>query len=91
MAKWLSVGPKLLILHEPTQAVDVGARQDILRQIHSVADTGVSILLVSVETMDLAEACDRVLVYSGSGTLDEIKTNDPDEILDLVYSRSVAS
>jgi len=46
MAKWLSVGPKLLILHEPTQAVDVGARQDILRQIHSVADTGVSILLV---------------------------------------------
>jgi len=41
--------------------------------------------------MDLAEACDRVLVYSGSGTLDEIKTNDPDEILDLVYSRSVAS
>jgi len=31
------------------------------------------------------------LVYSGSGTLDEIKTNDPDEILDLVYSRSVAS
>jgi len=67
MAKWLSVGPKLLILHEPTQAVDVGARQDILRQIHSVADTGVSILLVSVETMDLAEACDRVLVYSARG------------------------
>ena len=71
IAKWLSVGPRLLILHEPTQAVDVGAHQEILRQIQKVANDGVSVLLVSVETMDIAEVCDRILVFSVDGTLAE--------------------
>ncbi len=86
MAKWLSVGPKLLILHEPTQAVDVGAKQDILRQIHKVADTGVCVLVVSTDVMDLASVCDRVLVFSGAGHLSEIETRSGDEILEMIYA-----
>ena len=88
MGKWLSVGPKLLILHEPTQAVDVGAKQDILRQIHQVADTGVSVLVVSIDATDLAVVCDRIYVYSAVGGLSEIRTQDADEILDKVYTVS---
>ena len=53
LGKWLSVGPQLLILHEPTQAVDVGARQDLLRAIQRAARSGVAVLLVSVEPSDL--------------------------------------
>ena len=61
-AKWLSVEPDLLVLHEPTQAVDVGARADLLRAIVETAGRGVGVLLVSMEPSDLAEVCDRILV-----------------------------
>ena len=61
-AKWLSVEPDLLVLHEPTQAVDVGARVDILRAVAETAAHGVGVLLVSIEPADLADVCDRILV-----------------------------
>jgi ribose transport system ATP-binding protein len=86
LAKWMTVGPKLMILHEPTQAVDVGARSDILTAVHQAADAGVSVLLVSVEAADLAAACDRILVYHGPDRLEEIRTDDPDTVLDAVYA-----
>ena len=88
IAKWLTVGPKLLVLHEPTQAVDVGAHQEILRQIQRVANDGVSVLLVSVETMDIAEVCDRIFVYSVDGTLSPATSREPDDILDMVYGQN---
>jgi len=40
LAKWLSIGPSVLVLHEPTQAVDVGARQDILAALRRAAEGG---------------------------------------------------
>ena len=61
-AKWLSTDPDLLVLHEPTQAVDVGARADLLRAIGDAAAAGRGVLLVSTEPSDLVEICDRVLV-----------------------------
>ena len=87
-AKWLSVEPDLLVLHEPTQAVDVGARVDILRAIADTASRGVGVLLVSMEPSDLAEVCDRILVQGHGGTLREIRTEDPDEVLHAIYSES---
>ncbi len=57
-AKWLSIVPSLFVLHEATQAVDVGARQDILAAIQRVAETGVGVLLASGEPCDLVEVCD---------------------------------
>jgi ribose transport system ATP-binding protein len=89
LAKWMPVGTKLMILHEPTQAVDVGARSDILNAVHRVADSGVAVLLVSVEAADLAAACDRILVYHGPRRLDEIRTDDPDTVLDAVYATAL--
>jgi ribose transport system ATP-binding protein len=87
-AKWLSVQPDLLVLHEPTQAVDVGARVDILRSIGATAEGGVAVLLVSIEPSDLAETCDRVLVFGPGGTLRELRTDDPDVILQATYSET---
>lgn len=90
-AKWLSVRPDLLVLHEPTQAVDVGARVDILRAIGETAADGVGVLLVSIEPTDLAETCDRILVFGRGGHLTEIRTQDPDEVLHAIYSESALS
>ncbi len=85
LAKWLTLGPTLMVLHEPTQAVDIGARQDILASVQRVADTGASVLLVSSEPEDLASACDRVLVC-GEGGLVEVETLTPDAILEHIYA-----
>ena len=47
VARWLLGNLKLLILEEPTRGVDVGARQEIYRQIRQLADSGLGILLIS--------------------------------------------
>jgi ABC-type sugar transport system ATPase subunit len=46
------------------------------------------VLFVSVETLDLTEVCDRILVYAPDGTLTESTSREPDDILDLVYGHS---
>lgn len=89
-AKWMSVGPKVLVLHEPTQAVDVGARAEIMRAIRAAASEGIGVLLVSIEPSDLAEACDRILVHR-NGNLTELSRSTPDEVLDAIYSTQVTS
>jgi ribose transport system ATP-binding protein len=65
LAKWLQMGPKVLMLHEPTQGVDMGARQQIFRVIREQADRGAGIMICSTEYEDLAHLCDRVLVLRG--------------------------
>jgi ribose transport system ATP-binding protein len=90
LAKWLATDPKLLILHEPTQAVDVGARQDLLRAIRGVAERGVAVLLVSSEADDLAALCDRVLVYAPSDGLQELHDFTPDTIIAAAYGTQPA-
>jgi ribose transport system ATP-binding protein len=60
----MSVAPTVLIIHEPTIGVDVGAKADIFRLIANSAELGLSTLLVSVEYEDLARVCDRVIVIN---------------------------
>jgi len=65
LAKWLTARPRLLLLHEPTQGVDVGARQDIYRFVKAAATLEqTSVLWVTTEFGELAEVCDRVIVLS---------------------------
>ena len=85
LAKWLNAGPALVILHEPTQAVDIGARRDILRVLRNSSESGVSILLVSSEADDLAAACDRVLVYRPGAALTPIADHSADGIIAEIY------
>lgn len=63
LSKWLLNRPQVLVLHEPTQAVDVGARADILATLRQEAHAGMGILVCSLETDDLAAICDRVLIF----------------------------
>ncbi len=85
LAKWFNLGPTLLVLHEPTQAVDVGARQDILNALRRAADSGMSVLLVSAEPDDLAAVCDRVLVYTPGQGLRPVTELTPDQLIEQIY------
>jgi len=65
LAKWLLARPRLMLLHEPTQGVDVGARRDIYRFVKSAAALQhMAVLWVTTEFGELAEVCDRVIVLT---------------------------
>ncbi|MDX6685950.1 MAG: ribose transport system ATP-binding protein, partial [Baekduia sp.] len=64
LAKWLQTRPALLLLHEPTQGVDIGARRQIFRRIRSAAVDGAAVVCVSSDYEQLAMICDRVLVFA---------------------------
>ena len=63
LAKWLSTKPRLLVLHEPTQAVDVGARLTIVTAIRAAAAQGCAVLVAGSDENELALLCDQVLVF----------------------------
>ncbi len=65
-AKLATTKPDVLILHEPTQGVDVHAKVDIYRIISEVAEQGAGVLIISSEVRELLGVCDSVLVmYRG--------------------------
>ena len=68
LARWLRTAPRVLLLDEPTQGVDVGAKASIYRHVREVADRGTAVLVASSDAAELAHLCDRVLVFR-SGTV----------------------
>jgi ribose transport system ATP-binding protein len=63
MAKWQQTKPRVMLLHEPTQGVDVGARQQIWEMIRSSTST-TAVICASSDYEQLAAICDRVLVVA---------------------------
>jgi L-arabinose transport system ATP-binding protein len=64
LARWLAAGPRLLILDEPTRAVDVGAKAEIYRLIDRLARDGMAIMLISSEMPELLSLSDRIVVMA---------------------------
>jgi ribose transport system ATP-binding protein len=65
IARWLRRRPKVLLLDEPTQGVDVGARSEIYQLIRNATESGTSVILVASEPEELAHSSDRVAVLRG--------------------------
>ncbi|WP_102026535.1 sugar ABC transporter ATP-binding protein [Salirhabdus sp. Marseille-P4669] len=62
LAKWLAANPKLLILDNPTQGVDVGAKEDIYDIILKLAEEDIAVVVLSSEAQEIIRICDRALV-----------------------------
>lgn len=66
LAKWLAANPRLLILDNPTQGVDVGAKEEIYETILKLAEEGMAVVVLSSEAQEIIRLCDRALVmYHG--------------------------
>jgi rhamnose transport system ATP-binding protein len=73
LARWLAADPTVLILDEPTQGVDVGAKAEIHRLMGDLAGRGIAIIMISSELPEVLGMSDRIAVmYGGTvvGTLD---------------------
>lgn len=62
IAKWLGIGPGVLILDEPTRGVDVGSKKEIYKIMQDLASQGVAIIMVSSELPEIIGMSDRVAV-----------------------------
>src|SRR5919198_730819 len=65
LARWLAVQPRLLIVDEPTQGIDVGAKAEIHALLRELARRGVGILMVSSDLPEVLGMCDRIVVMAG--------------------------
>ena len=84
LAKWLSAEPQVLIFDNPTQGVDVGAKEEIYDIILKLAEAGVAIVILSSEAQEIIRLCDRAMVmYHGEirGELSDGELNDQNIML----------
>lgn len=88
LAKWMQTTPKLVLLHEPTQGVDVGAREQIFRMLSAAAEAGTSFVCSSSDYEQLAAVCDRVLVIGNGRVVRELTGPEvgKDRIAEQVYN-----
>jgi len=76
MARWLRREPRLLLLDEPTQGVDVGARADIYRIVRQATESGSLAIVVASDFEELAAVADRVLVLRHGRIVAEVTGSD---------------
>lgn len=96
LAKWLATDPKILILDEPTRGVDVAVKSQIHSEIVRLAESGLSIIVVSSELPEIIKLSDRVIVmHEGkiTGRFDKKESITPTNLLNaatgvrMIYSR----
>jgi ribose transport system ATP-binding protein len=83
--------PRVLILDEPTQGVDVGAKAAIHSMIDEVAAQGAAVLVASTESEELIRLCDRIIVLRGGVVRTTVLAADisADELTELTLGRAV--
>jgi ribose transport system ATP-binding protein len=65
IARWLPLGPRILLLNDPTRGVDVETKREIYLRLRQMAAEGVAIMLLSSDTLELIHVADRVAVFRG--------------------------
>ena len=87
LAKWIQIKPDVLLLHEPTQGVDVGSKAAIFGKIADAARAGSGVIVASAEHEDLANICNRVLIFADGKVVAELTGSEltPEKIVQLSY------
>ena len=84
ISKWLAAAPKVLIMDEPTRGIDVGAKAEIYKLMHSLAEAGVSIIMISSELPEIINNSSRIVVMREgriTGILDQAETEASQETI----------
>ncbi|MFC5502626.1 sugar ABC transporter ATP-binding protein [Lysinimonas soli] len=76
LARWMQTNPGVILLHEPTQGVDIGAREQIFDIVRAGADAGAAVLCASADQEQLSLLCDRVLVMRDGAIVAELLGGD---------------
>ena len=90
MGKWLEIGPKVILLDDPTRGVDVGAKREIYSLMRQMGADGRIVLFSSTELPELIGLCDRILVLYRGRLAGEVAGRDVDSrtLLHLINTGS---
>jgi len=91
IAKWLATRPKVLILDEPTQGVDVGAKAEIHRLMDELVGQGLGILMISSELVEVLGMADRILVMHRGRITRELPRGSTEEDVMRAATGSIAA
>lgn len=75
LGRWMSAGPRILIMDEPTKGIDVGAKSEIYQFAYKLAREGIAIVFISSELTEVINVSDRVAVMR-EGRLQAILDRD---------------
>ncbi len=79
LAKWMYTEPQVLILDEPTRGIDVGAKYEIYKLIHAIADQGKAVIVISSELPELLGITDRIYTIREGKITGELASSDADQ------------
>jgi len=89
ISKWLQAEPKVLIMDEPTQGIDVKAKIEVYNIVRKLAESGVCIIFISSEVSEVLIVSDRILVLSDGEIIGEFKNGvSQEEIMRMILKRS---
>ena len=90
LARWLNTEADILLLDNPTQGIDVGAKAEIYKLILKLADTGKTILINTLEIPELAKVADYCAVFYEGTVIKVLKHEEIDEKTVMLYSTNAA-
>jgi monosaccharide-transporting ATPase len=79
LARWLAMNPKVLLLDEPSQGVDIPSRAEMRALIDELAVEGLAVLLISSDVAELVGNCDRVVILRDGAIARELTGYDVTE------------
>lgn len=93
LARWLEHEPTVLLLDEPTQGVDVGARSDIYALVNAAVAQGCAAIVVTSDFEELSHVAHRVLVLAAGRLVAEVRPPnlDPARLTQLSFAQEMAS
>ena len=89
IGRWLTIEPKILLLHGPTVGVDVGSKDTIYRAIQVLAERGIGLIVISDDLPELLQNCDRILVMNGGRFVADLDASEATE--EDIYHAMLAS
>ena len=92
LGRWLSMPMKVLLLDEPTRGIDIGAKAEIYQIIHNLAASGIAVIVVSSDLMEVMGISDRILVLCEGALRGELTREQANEsnLLQLALPRQRA-
>lgn len=76
IAKWVATNPKLLIIDEPTNGVDVGAKEEIHNILRDLAKEGIGVIMISSDLPEVLAVSDRILVMRSGRIVSEFQGDE---------------
>ena len=79
LARWLALGPKILIVDEPTRGIDVGAKVEVHNLLLEMANSGIAVIAISSELPEILAISDRIVTMREGRVTGEILREDADQ------------